>query len=189
MRCTNCGHELDPRYKVCPKCGTPVRQAPQPTAQPSVGNFTRQSLLASERVIANAEWHWITYLGPALLGLVGLIVLVVGLSNNGMGAGLGIGLLLLSIVALIIVYWTNKTNEFTITNVRVIVKTGILMRVSFELQNEYVESITVIQPLLGRMLGYGHILVSGVGSSKNLTFFIKEPYQFRQYFFDQKYQK
>lgn len=191
MRCTNCGQELDPRYKVCPKCGTPIHQEPRPAAQPiaqnTAGDFTTQSLLASERVIANAEWHWITYMGSILLALISLIVLILTV-NNGLGAGIGLGMILLSIIAFIITYWTNKTNEFTITNVRVIVKTGILMRVSFELQNENVESITVIQPLMGRLFGYGHILVCGVGASKKFTFFIKDPYQFRQYFFDQKYQ-
>jgi uncharacterized membrane protein YdbT with pleckstrin-like domain len=63
------------------------------------------------------------------------------------------------------VWFDNSTTELAVTNKRVIYKTGWISRRTFEMNVAKVESVGVMQPLFGRLLGYGTILVKGTGQS------------------------
>jgi uncharacterized membrane protein YdbT with pleckstrin-like domain len=49
------------------------------------------------------------------------------------------------------------TDEFAITNKRVIIKTGLISRKTFEMNHSKIESVNVDQAILGRILGYGSV--------------------------------
>lgn len=56
--------------------------------------------------------------------------------------------------------------EIALTSKKVIVKKGILSRNTDEMKLSKVENVELKQSLLGRILGYGDIIVSGTGSGK-----------------------
>jgi len=58
-------------------------------------------------------------------------------------------------------YLRRKATEIAVTNKRIVIKTGLLTRRTFELLLSKVESIGVEEGLLGRSLGYGLAVVSG----------------------------
>ena len=93
-------------------------------------------------------------------------------------------------VLVIVVYFIsiilNKYDEFAITNLRVVAKVGMIRRIAFELHNEQVESIEIRQGILGRLMGFGTLIPGGVGASKVRIAFVKDPYEFRQHFYDLK---
>jgi uncharacterized membrane protein YdbT with pleckstrin-like domain len=74
-------------------------------------------------------------------------------------------------------------NEFVVTNRRIIIKSGIIRRASYELRLEKLESIQVYQGILGRFLGYGTIVVHGVGASRQSVMRLTSPMEFRQHIF------
>ncbi|MFO0441947.1 MAG: PH domain-containing protein, partial [Betaproteobacteria bacterium] len=55
--------------------------------------------------------------------------------------------------------------ELGLTNKRVISKTGIISRRSEEMKLGSIETVEIDQGVLGRILGYGNIRVSGRGIS------------------------
>ena len=55
--------------------------------------------------------------------------------------------------------------EVAVSNRRVLIKTGLLSRRSIEVLLPTVESIGVEEPFLGRMLGYGSVIVRGTGGT------------------------
>ena len=71
------------------------------------------------------------------------------------------------------------TTELTITNKRIVAKTGLIRRVSIELPLLKVESIQIHQGIFGRLLGYGNILISGTGTTQTDIPCINNPMQFR----------
>jgi uncharacterized membrane protein YdbT with pleckstrin-like domain len=73
-----------------------------------------------------------------------------------------------------------STDEFAITNKRVIIKVGLLRRVTLEMNREKVESIIVDQSIFGRMLNYGSLAVTGTGSSRQVFAAIANPIQFKK---------
>jgi uncharacterized membrane protein YdbT with pleckstrin-like domain len=60
-------------------------------------------------------------------------------------------------------YLAMRYSRFTLTNRRVIVRTGLLARRTHELLLHKVESIKVKQSLFGRLVGYGTVVVRGTG--------------------------
>lgn len=98
-------------------------------------------------------------------------------------------LVVIIVVALIVALLIKaiKSQEFVITNKRVIAYYGFIRRVAFELRIEQVESITIYQSLFERWFNCGTVKVCGIGASKAIVHFVKDPFEFRQHFFDLKY--
>jgi len=74
------------------------------------------------------------------------------------------------------------TDEFAITNKRVIIKTGLISRKTFEMNHSKIESVNVDQGILGRILGYGTIRIVGSGGTKEVFPNISNPLKFRKKF-------
>ena len=65
--------------------------------------------------------------------------------------------------------------EYGLTNNRVITKTGIISRSTEEMKLSKVETVEIKQGILGRILGYGNVIVSGTGSSKVVISRVSNP--------------
>ena len=78
----------------------------------------------------------------------------------------------------------SKTDEFAITNKRIIMKTGLISRKVFEMTVAHIESINVDQTIMGRILGYGTIIIVGSGGTRESFEDIADPIRFRRAFMD-----
>ena len=74
----------------------------------------------------------------------------------------------------------RSSTELAVTSRRVIAKFGLVRRSTVELNLSKVESIRVEQSVLGRIFGYGSIIVTGTGSTMEPIPFIADPIRFRQ---------
>tara|TARA_Y100000385_G_C12965013_1_gene581444 strand:+ start:131 stop:502 length:372 start_codon:yes stop_codon:yes gene_type:complete len=74
------------------------------------------------------------------------------------------------------------TDEFVITNKRVIIKTGLISRKTFEMNHTKIESVNVDQGIFGRLLGYGTLRIVGSGGTKEVFPKIQSPLKFRKKF-------
>ena len=93
-----------------------------------------------------------------------------------MGAGLVVILPAL-VIAICGIYRviTYYFTEFSITNKKVLAKSGIFSRKVDELQIKKVEGVDVSQGLIERMLGYGTLVMSGTGTQKVCFYGIDNP--------------
>ena len=73
----------------------------------------------------------------------------------------------------------RAATELAVTDHRVIYKTGLLSRHTIEMNRDKVESVDVDQSLLGRILGYGTVIVRGTGGSLEPMRNIGDPLTFR----------
>lgn len=80
-------------------------------------------------------------------------------------------------IGAIIRRWTTK---LAITEKSVIGKWGLIRRDTIELRINKVESIRLNQGIIGRMLGYGTVIVVGTGSSSAPIRYIKQPVRFKK---------
>lgn len=101
---------------------------------------------------------------------------------------LAAGVLLLPIaigLAFLVWAWIRvKSTELAITNKRVIAKFGFISRNTMEISIQKVESIQVQQSLIGRMLDFGTLIVSGTGTSHAPIPSIADPLAFRRAFLE-----
>jgi uncharacterized membrane protein YdbT with pleckstrin-like domain len=137
-----------------------------------------KNLIPGETLLYQTGRHWIVLVVPLILGAVfGLSGLGILFSN---GAGGGFVLLISAGVSIGFALLTRKSVEMGVTNKRVITKTGILSRKTTELLLTKVESIKVDEGLLGRMLGYGTVIVVGTGGTPEPFPCIEQPLEFRR---------
>ena len=135
--------------------------------------YVESNLVNGESITYRARLHWIVFFWPAVACVifvpVGLTFTLVGLfsSDRNVGGVVGFGLAALLIAALAVVFgvFRMKSAEFAITNKRVILKYGVINRRTAEMFLQKVESIGVEQNLLGRMFGYGTVIVRGTGGT------------------------
>lgn len=84
--------------------------------------------------------------------------------------------ILLGLRALIVIL----TTEFSVTNKRVMAKTGFIRRHTLELLLPKVESIAVHQGILGRLLNFGTVTVTGTGGTSESFRAIVDPITVRR---------
>ena len=152
-------------------------------------SYVEQNLIAGEQVLYKTGLHWIVLVGPIILacffGLPGLFMLIASIatlsdkSTSGMGPA-GFVLLLLAGVCVLLGYLKRRGTEMVVTNKRILIKTGLVSRKTFELLLSKVESIGVQEGLLGRMLGYGSVVVRGTGGTPEPFSTIAHPLEFRR---------
>jgi uncharacterized membrane protein YdbT with pleckstrin-like domain len=138
--------------------------------------YIEQNLMNGESIVYRSHLHWIIFLWPVIWFIVAIMLFIVG----GNAAIVGTLVFLVAIVTGISAFIKYKTSEFGITNKRVIVKVGFIRRNSLEVLLNKVEGIQVDQDILGRILGFGSITVSGTGGSRDPFHKIDAPLEFRK---------
>lgn len=73
----------------------------------------------------------------------------------------------------------RSTTEIAITTHRLVLKEGVIARNVDEMNIDRIESVHVIQSVLGRMLDYGTVMVRGMGVGEILLPPLAEPVTFR----------
>ncbi len=129
--------------------------------------------------------YWFNFFG----GLVLLIGALYGvwssyskLKGDSMGSVLGTMSGIAAFIAVIILIWpllARRSTELVITDRRVVVKLGLISTHSIEIRFEKIETVRVTQGLLGRMLNFGDIIITGTGSTFDPIPDISSPLAFR----------
>jgi uncharacterized membrane protein YdbT with pleckstrin-like domain len=155
-------------------------------------SYAEKHLIAGETVQYETRLHWIVMVGHALiaaiLALVGAALLVVPASSLNRGTAsfsgalrwAGLACLLLGAIIFGIGLVRRNATEMAVTNKRVIVKTGLADRRTIELLLQRIESIAVEEPAMGRVLGYGTVIVRGTGGTPEVFSQIARPLEFRE---------
>ena len=161
-------------------------------------SYVERNLVPGETLLYQTRHHWVVLLVPMMIGLVavvpGLALLVWAITArdpNGVVVGSSTisaqgmsvtGGVLLLIGAMILGYGVAKRNatEMAVTNKRVLIKTGIASRRTLDMMLSTVESIGVEETVLGRMMGYGTVIVRGTGGTPEAFLLIAHPQEFRR---------
>jgi uncharacterized membrane protein YdbT with pleckstrin-like domain len=156
---------------------------------PVVG-YIEKYLVPGETVLYKTRLHWIVLIwqlvAGMLLGGIGLIFVVEGYEVSAKGgsyaAMIVVGLLLLvgAAVSVSVGLIRKNSTEVAVSNKRVLIKTGFISRKSIEVLLSKVESISVDESPLGRMLGYGSVIVRGTGGTFETFDRIAHPNEFRR---------
>ena len=145
-------------------------------------SFVDDSLLPDEQVLYRGKLHWKIFVAPILIAVVGVILIVVSIGKSEASAIriLGACLLLPAMIVALQRSLARRSSEFAVTNKRVLIKVGFVKRHSLELLLGKVEGIGVDQDISGRILGYGTIVVTGTGGTKESFTGIDDPLEFRK---------
>lgn len=151
-----------------------------------MGNYINANLTKEEHVVYEAHYHWSIWIGSLICAsffFVPMLNLLIEANNQDMSpAPITWVLMIIGFLILFFTYLKVVTDEFAITNQRLIIKTGVISRDTLELNLTKVETISVSQGLFGRLFGSGTISVRGTGSTLSTISCIAEPFEFRRIF-------
>lgn len=150
-------------------------------------SYVEDNLMPNEKVLYTARIHPAVFL-PAVVAFLGCVAFAflssgspreqdplatVFLCFTGI---LFLYSILLGIQAIILML----TTEFAVTNRRIIAKNGFIRRHTLEMLLAKVESVSVRQDILGRLLNFGTLTVTGTGGTHESFKPIVEPLTVRK---------
>jgi uncharacterized membrane protein YdbT with pleckstrin-like domain len=146
--------------------------------------FIEQNLMPGERLLASTRIHSATVTVPAILVVVpgilvviGLVILVMG--QNGLPLAI-IGAVLAALMALIVLSLIVRraTTEFGLTDKRIVIKSGWVTTQVREMPLGKVEATRIEQGLLGKVFGFGSLVIIGSGGTRRYCETIGKPFEF-----------
>jgi uncharacterized membrane protein YdbT with pleckstrin-like domain len=150
--------------------------------------YVSRVLQPNETIVHAAPLHWRIYVRAVIFLVFSAGLAIAAIAAFGQHGNVALALwiaaalcLLLALSAGLQAFVRRATTEFAITDYRVIYKTGLLRRHTLEMNRSKVESVDVDQTILGRMLGYGTIIVRGTGGSLEPIRDIADPLVFRSH--------
>ncbi|HEX5207796.1 MAG TPA: PH domain-containing protein [Steroidobacteraceae bacterium] len=153
-------------------------------------NYIEASLVPGETVVYQTRLHWTVMLRHLLLGLfllagAGALLSYLlhqprsGDASEHLMEGGAAALLVCAIAAIVAGVMRRNATEIAVTTRRVVVKQGLVSRKTIEMLLNKIETIEVSEPMAGRMLGYGSIMIVGTGGTSEPFHKIAHPLQFR----------
>lgn len=120
-------------------------------------SYIEESLSKGEEIYRIFPHHWMVKVTIVLHFILGVVTLGIWL-----------------IPALLI--WLGwRSTEQGVTNKRVIYKHGIIARKTDEMRLSSIESIIIKQSIMGRILGYGTVIVTGRGAGDVVIRWMNDP--------------
>lgn len=126
-----------------------------------MAEYVDKSLAPHEQILMRGRWpivHWV-------MAWAALIFL---------------GWLIAGVFIFIYAAVVMKTTEFAVTDKRVILKRGWLNRRTEELAVQSVEGVHLVQSIMGRIFGYGRLIVTGTGDARIVFPPMARPVAFRR---------
>lgn len=152
-----------------------------------------EKLSTGEKIVYTAHMHMIVLIKAAIQWIVLFVLCMIILlgSNTFLSATLGgaqpiltviaLGVAVLALVMFGVSYLVWQSEEYTITNERVIKTEGILNKRESATSLDKINDIQTSQSVFGRMLGYGEVeLLTGSDTGVNKLHYLSDPFEFKK---------
>lgn len=165
--------------------------------------YVQQSLGADEEIIHIGQFHWMYTFGAVMnivYGFIACILVICGAlyfqKGMGMPAEVGVieqiralhpGVRLMAFMCFILgllrfaqMMVIKATTEIAVTTSRLVYKRGLVARYVGEMSIDRIEGVNVLQTILGRIFGYGRLMVRGMGVGEVILPPLANPIAFRK---------
>ena len=156
-------------------------------------SYVEKHLIPGETIQYQTKLHWMVMLGHIVIAIllamlaIAIPVIWASLGTKAKGHPVPAAVYFIALVCLVVAgasffagILRRNATEMAVTSKRVIVKTGIAERRTVEILLSRIESVAVDEPALGRLLGYGTVIVRGTGGTPETFEKIYHPLEFRE---------
>ena len=150
-------------------------------------SYASKHLIPDEKLLYETRLHWVVLFWPViiptllLVGLGGWMVYNYSNADTNNMKEIGIGLIILGVLIFLIGLTKRNATEMAVTNKRVLIKQGVFGRRTLEILLQKIESIAVEEPMWGRILGFGTVIVRGTGGTPEPFPKMAHPLEFRRH--------
>lgn len=128
-----------------------------------MASYIERALGPNERIMCQGKVHWAIFIWPVFWTLISFCTLIP-----------------VTAIWFVAAMMRRANTELVVTDKRLIAKTGLISRSVVEQRLAKVDAIRVDQGMLGRLLGYGTVYVSGSGISAAPFRNIADPLDFKR---------
>lgn len=128
-------------------------------------------------IVYMARLHWILFLWPVALACFAIFI---G-AQIAQLKEVAIFLVLFALVWIIMTWVTFHFSSLTIKKKQVILRTGMLVRQTIDIPLSKIESIDIRQSVLGSILRYGSLVITGTGGTRHMINFLEKPLTCRRH--------
>lgn len=148
--------------------------------------YVDRNLMTGEELVYRSRIHWVIFVPSCLYMVVGGAVIIHPqlLQTDWeftpplqLFGGL---IVLIGVVKLIEAWIIRSSTELAVTTKRVIAKRGFIRRDTTELNHSKVEGYLVDQTILGRILNFGTLTITGTGGGRTPIRNVDDPLAFRR---------
>lgn len=125
-------------------------------------SYVRSTLSTGERPLNTFRVHWMNYVLAAMTALVGVAMMFMGKALEVPALKL---IALLFLLRAGYVWLSLRFLEQALTSRRVVLKRGIITRHTEEMRLDAIETVEIRQGVIGRLLDYGDVRITGRGVS------------------------
>lgn len=141
-------------------------------------SYIEQHLLKNEVIQESFFISFWAFAKPIAWALAALAAAVWAYSNQWIT--LGTYLIVIPPNVLLYVWLMRRTTEMAVTDLRVIIKVGLVKRDTWEVYLTRIEGVEVDQSVCGRIFNYGDLRVRGVGTEVIPIKSVCDPLAFRK---------
>lgn len=142
-------------------------------------SYVARTLGPHEQILYMTGYHWVVWLGAALLCAPTVGVLVAGYPFTALDYSI-LGLSLVPFPFGLYYFGKALSTEIAVTSECFIHKSGIVSFKTEELELDNIEKVTVAQSIPGRLLGYGTLTAHGTGSEEIRVDMVHRPVALRR---------
>ncbi|CAM2744398.1 transmembrane protein [Legionella steigerwaltii] len=132
-----------------------------------------------KNVIFFARMHWIIFFYPVLCLCAALAI--VNYVEVDFLRKVGYGLAALALIWIGMTWMTYYFSSITIKRNQVIIRTGVIVRQTIDIPLSKIEAIDIRQSILGSILSYGMVCITGTGGTRRIINFLHNPLTCRRY--------
>src|ERR1035437_1511184 len=139
-------------------------------------------LQPGENVKYVGRLHWMIYrhsIAFSMLMAIADYVTVSQFENSESQRSILLVFLLLTVISFLHPWFVRTTTEIVVTDKRIIHKVGWIARQTKEMNMTKVETVEVEQGFVGRILGFGTVLIIGIGASWEPLVYVASPLELR----------
>lgn len=135
-------------------------------------SYIKDNLMPNEKILYTAQVNAAIFM-PGALSFIGMIFFFISAMATKDNMATKILLIFIAIMFLIMTLKlsieaaiTIMTTELAITNRRVIAKTGFIHRNTIEILISKIESVKIYQNIIGRIMNFGTVTITGTGGTR-----------------------
>ena len=133
--------------------------------------------MIDSNILYRARLHWIIFFWPLFLLCIAMFVGTKYPQLHQVGGIFG----MIALVWLLITWGTYYFSSLVIKDKQVILRTGWMVRQLIDIPLNKIESIDIRQNLLGSLLGYGSLVITGTGGSRQSMDLVSHPLTCRRH--------
>jgi uncharacterized membrane protein YdbT with pleckstrin-like domain len=142
-------------------------------------SYVSRTLGKSEKILFSTGYHWLYWLGVALLTGPFIVIALAGIPYQTRE------IFLLLLTAIPFVYGVFRfvhgiALEIAVTTDRFVKKSGLISIKTEEVSLDKIEEVNIEESIVGRIFGYGTIFVHGTGAGNIRVNLVRDPVNLRR---------